>query len=112
MKLPSKVKFADEKVKKAFVELEHSTSEDKQLYLVLNDAFVDIEGNAFVGIQIPKKLIPKEYILKYGLDNCWKYNLPNAWRLLYSVAREEILVVSIIIEWQKHKKYGRKFGYN
>jgi len=71
----------------------------------------DLKGDAFCGIQIPKKQIPKEYIIKYAIDNCWKYNLPNAWRLLYSVGREKVTVVSIILEWDKHKKYERKFGY-
>ncbi|MBI4043585.1 MAG: hypothetical protein HY393_02135 [Candidatus Diapherotrites archaeon] len=96
---------------KAFEELHHSTTEDKQLFGFLERAFKDIEGNSFCGIQIPKKQIPKEYLQKYGVDNLWKYNLPNAWRLLYSVGREEVMVVSIILEWGKHKQYDRKFGY-
>ena len=111
MKLSSKIKFADDKIKKAFEELEHSTTEDKQLYKFLTQAFENLEENAFTGIQIPKKQIPKEYVKKYGIDNCWKYNLPNAWRLLYSVGREEVIVISLILEWHKHKKYDRIFKY-
>lgn len=111
MKLPSKIKFADEKVKKAFEELENSTTEDKNLYRFLKQAFENLEADAFSGIQIPKKQIPKAFLQKFGIDNCWKYNLPNAWRLLYSVGREEVTVVSIVLEWDKHKKYDRKFGY-
>ncbi len=111
MILPCKIRFADEKVKKAFEELKNSTTEDKQLFEFLERAFKDIEENAFCGIQIPKRLIPKEYLQKYGVDNLWKYNLPNAWRLLYSVGREEVTVVSIVLEWGKHKEYDRKFGY-
>lgn len=111
MILPCKIRFADEKVKKSFEELEHSTTEDRQIFTFLNQAFGNIKENAFCGIQIPKKQIPKEYLQKYGVDNLWKYNLPNAWRLLYSVGREEVTVVSIILEWGKHKEYDRKFGY-
>ncbi|MDO8538163.1 MAG: hypothetical protein Q7S21_04725 [archaeon] len=111
MILPSKIRFADEKIKKAFQELENSTTEDKQLFKFLNQAFKNIEENAFCRIQIPKKLIPKEFFKKYEIDNCWKYNLPNAWRLLYSVAREEVVVISIILEWGKHKHYERRLGY-
>ena len=111
MKLPSKIKFVDDKVRKAFEELEHSTTGDRQLYKFLAQAFENLEENAFTGIQIPKKQIPKEYIQKYGIDNCWKYNLPNAWRLLYSVGREEVIVLSIVLEWLDHKNYDRKFGY-
>ena len=111
MILPCKIRFADEKVRKAFEELQHSTTEGKQLFEFLERAFKDIEENAFCGIQIPKRLIPKEYLQKYGVDNLWKYNLPNAWRLLYSVGREEVTVVGIVLEWGKHKEYNRKFGY-
>lgn len=111
MILPCKIRFADEKVRKAFEELQQSTTEDKRLFEFLERAFKDIKENAFCGIQIPKRLIPKEYLQKYGIDNLWKYNLPNAWRLLYSVGREEVTVVSIVLEWGKHKEYERKFGY-
>ncbi len=108
MKLSSKIKFANEKVKEAFENLK--SSEDK-LYKWLTRAFKDIEENAFCGIQIPKRLIPKLYLKQYNIKNLWKYNLPGAWRLLYSIENQEILVVSIILEWMDHKNYERKFKY-
>ena len=106
-----KVVFADKKLKVAFEKLKDCKTEDKKLFKWLNRAFDDIAENAFCGIQIQKKQIPKKYIDKYDLDNMWKYNLPNAWRLLYSVARDEIIIISIILEWLPHKEYERKFDY-
>lgn len=53
--------FADEKIKEAFEKLKESKTEDRRLYDFLVRAFEDIEKDAFCGIQIPKKLIPKEY---------------------------------------------------
>lgn len=111
MKLPSKVKFVNEKLQKAFENLKESKLEDKNLYGWLERAFKDIEENTFCGIQIPKKLIPKEYKQKYNLENLWKYNLPNAWRLLYSIEDNKIIVVSIILEWMNHKDYEKRFKY-
>ena len=111
MILPSKIKFADEKLKNAYEELGRGRAEDKQLFGFLNRAFSDVEANAFCGIPVPKELIPKEYKRKYKIDNLWKYNLPNAWRLLYSVERQDVIVVSIVLEWLKHASYSRKFGY-
>ena len=111
MEKPSKVHFADDDVRKAFEALENSTTEDKRLYEWLVKAFQDIEKNAFCGIQIPKKLIPKEYIKKYGAKNLWKYNLSNAWRLLYSIEGGDFKVISIILEWLDHKNYERRFKY-
>jgi len=109
--MKSKVVFADETVKEAFDRLQDSRTEDQNLYRWLNRAFDDLSENAFCGIQIPKKLIPKTYLKKYSIDNLWKYNLPNAWRLIYSVARDEVIVISIILEWLPHKEYERRFNY-
>lgn len=110
MKLPSKIIFAEKKLKKAFEKLKDGKTEDAELYDFLVRAFKDIEENAFCGVRISKKLIPKDY-KKQGVDNLWKYNLPNAWRLIYSVGKHEVIVVSIVLEWMTHKEYDRKFGY-
>lgn len=111
MRLPSRVKFADEKVKRAYHSLEKGDAAERELFKRLNRAFGDLEENAFCGTQIPKRLIPKTYLKKYGVDNLWKYDLPKGWRLLYSVRRDEIIVVSIILEWLPHKEYERRFKY-
>ena len=109
--MKSKIKFADEKVQKNFNELKNSKTEDKRLYKWLFNAFEDLEENAFNGIRIQKKLMPKVYIKKYGIDNLWKYDLPKGWRLIYSVANGEIKILSIILEWMSHKEYERRFKY-
>ncbi len=111
MKLPSKVKFIDEKTKKAFEELSTGNIDERKIYQWLIRAFKDLEENAFSGIQIPKRLIPQEYIKNYDIHNLWKYNLPDAWRLLYSVENQEILVVTIVLDWMDHKSYEKKFNY-
>jgi len=111
MEKPSEVQFVDEHLKKAYEELKSGKTEDKHLYGALSEAFNAIQKNAFCGIQIPKKLIPHIYIKKYGIRNLWKYNLPNAWRLLYSIEGAEIKIISIILEWMDHKNYERRFKY-
>lgn len=106
-----RVVFADEKVKKSFDKLNNTKTEDRELYERLNQAFDAVSENAFCGIQIPKKLIPKEYIKKYQIDNLWKLNLSKSWRLLYSIARDEIIIIAIILEWLPHKEYEKRFKY-
>ena len=106
--MKSKVQFANEKIKNAFDKLK---DEDSKMHGFISRAFEDIENNTFCGIQIPKKLIPKEYLKKYNVKNLWKYNLPDAWRLIYSVEGKNLLVFSIILEWMDHKTYERRFGY-
>ena len=104
-------KFADEAIRKAFEQLKEGKGEERRLYDWLVRAFNDVEQNAFCGIQIPKRLIPKEYLQKYDVKNVWKYNLPNAWRLIYSIEHQEIIVVSIVLEWMDHKEYEHRFNY-
>jgi hypothetical protein len=106
-----RVVFADDKVKKLYEELKDTNSEEKELFDWLNNAFDRISENAFCGIQISKRLIPNEYIKTYQIDNLWKYNLPRSWRLLYSVARDDVVIISIVLEWMPHKTYERIFKY-
>lgn len=111
-KIKSEIIFANEKILSSLENLKNSKTEDKKLYEFLIRAFEDLENNAFCGIQISKKLIPKEYHKKYGqLNNLWKYNLPNAWRLIYTIKNDEVMVLSIILEWMTHKEYEKRFKY-
>ena len=111
IKMKSIIKYAEEKVKLSFMELKNSKTEDKKLYKWIDRAMDDLEENAFCGVQIQKRLIPKVYIEKYKIDNLWKYDLPKGWRLIYSVANGEIKILSIILEWMSHKDYERRFKY-
>lgn len=107
MRLSSAVRFKDERLQEAFYKLEKGDKSKRELFKIINQAMDNIEEDAFCGIQIPKKLIPKEYNVK----NLWKYDLPKGWRLLYSIVDEEIIVVSVILEWCDHKSYERRFKY-
>lgn len=109
--MKSEIKFAEEKLKESFNRLKESKTEDKKLYEWINRALDDLEENAFCGVQIAKRLIPKSYIQKYGIGNLWKYDMPRGWRLLYSVANNEINVLSIILEWVDHKEYEKRMKY-
>lgn len=81
------------------------------LYKFLDRATDDLKKDPECGIKIPKRLIPKVYIQKYGIDNLWKYNLPNAWRLIYSISGNEVEIMTILLEWFPHDEYERRFHY-
>ena len=105
---PSKVKFISDELEKDF----NSLKDDDFIKKAIIRAIQDLKENAFCGIQIPKKLFPKEYVQKYGIKNLWKYDLPKGWRLLYTVTAEnEVELISAILEWFNHKDYKRRFGY-
>ena len=105
------VAFADERVKEAYDKLAGGKTEDKNLHDFLNRAFDDLKQNPFVGIKIPKNVWPQEYVQKYAINNLWKYDLPNGWRLVYTIRGVEVEIVSIVLEWFDHKDYERRFRY-
>ena len=103
----SKVVFISDELEKNF----NLLREDDFIKKSIIRAIHDLKENAFCGIQIPKRLIPKEYVVKYNAKNLWKYDLPKGWRLLYTVQGNNVNIVSIIIEWMDHKNYERRFKY-
>jgi hypothetical protein len=65
-----------------------------------------------VGESIRKGLIPKALIRRYAVDNLWRLELPDAWRVLYTIAAKpgrgpEVFILRILT----HKEYDRLFGY-
>ncbi|MBU0761056.1 MAG: hypothetical protein KJ600_06100 [Nanoarchaeota archaeon] len=103
-----KVVFFDEDLEKAFENL----SEADPLKKALKKAVKDIGTNVFCGRNVKKKLIPKEFIQKYSINNLWIYNLPSAWRLLYAITpSEEAKIIAAILDWMSHKDYERLFRF-
>jgi Txe/YoeB family toxin of Txe-Axe toxin-antitoxin module len=76
------VGFIDQKARE---EYEKAREENPQLFKFLERATDDLKENPFCGIKIPRKLWPEYYIKKYSIDNLWKYDMPNAYRLIYTI---------------------------
>lgn len=83
------------------------------LFYGLNKKLEIIKNNPHYGNPIAKKLIPKEYKLKYGINNLFRVELPSYWRVLYTLtnknSKEEIII--FIIDIIDHKIYNKKFKY-
>jgi Txe/YoeB family toxin of Txe-Axe toxin-antitoxin module len=103
-----KINFVDLKLKEVFEDLKNK---DERLYREIEKALHEICKNAFCGRNVKKKLIPKELIQKYNINNLWIYNLRKDWRLLYSIGRDEIEVLAIVLDWMNHKDYERLFKF-
>jgi hypothetical protein len=72
-----------------------------------------IKRNRNYGQVIPRNLIPREYQLKYDVTTVFRVELPDFWRMLYTVKKEsnEIEVLGFILDIVNHKKYNKIFGY-
>ena len=85
--------------------------EARYLLKIIDKGVTKLKLNREAGKRIPKRLIPREYVTKYGVTNLWKLNLDRYWRMIYTIVGDEIQLVTIVIEILNHKKYDRKFGY-
>ncbi len=103
-----KVVFIDDNLEKSFNELSNKDSLKK----ALKKAIINIQENIFCGRNVKKKLIQKTLMKKYRINNLWIYNLPSAWRLLYSITpSKEIQIIAAILDWMNHKDYERLFKF-
>lgn len=108
MTTPSKVKFIDDELEKAF----NSLSDEDPIKKAIIRAIQNIKEDYQAGEYIPKNKVPESYLRKYGINNVRIYDLPFAWRLTYTVTgSSEIGILSIILDWMNHKDYERLFKF-
>lgn len=72
-----------------------------------------IKINPHYGNPIAKDKIPTEYKVKYGITNLFRIELPNFWRMLYTLTEGEtkIEIIAFVLDIIDHKDYNKKFGY-
>lgn len=72
-----------------------------------------IKANFHYGNPIAENLIPAEYKVKYGVTNLFRVELPNFWRMLYTLTNgeTEIEIIAFVLDIIDHHVYDKKFGY-
>ncbi len=95
---PIYVSFCEKKIENSYESLKQGKFQDKQLYKFIERAIKDLKQNPACSIKIPKKLWPKDYLQKYQITNLWKYDLPDGWRLIYTIKADDVIVLNIILE--------------
>jgi hypothetical protein len=86
---------------------------DGMILNALNKKIELIKTNIHYGEPIAKDLIPKEYKTRYGVTNLFRVELPQFWRMVYTLTdgESEIEIIAFVIDVYDHKKYNKKFGY-
>ena len=105
-----RVGFTDEKTKRAFEKLKDAENPEKDLYRFIDRALNDLKKDPFCGTHLSRRMLPKDYKQK-GAVNLWKYDLPNAWRILYHIQASNVYVDAIVLDWFDHKDYEKKLKY-
>jgi len=68
----------------------------------------DIRRNCRVGEVVKKdSIILKNYKKKYGIKNLRVYDLPLAYRLIYTITASNVEIISVLLIWTSHKKYDK-----
>lgn len=65
--------------------------------------------DALHGEVVPRSKIPQVLIRRHGIDNLYVEDLPDFWRLLYTLTRLDGERLVVIIEVVDHKAYSRWF---
>lgn len=65
-----------------------------------------------VGESIQKERIPRYYRRKYNVNNLYRFEHPEGYRSIYTLAKfNELGVCPFILEILSHPEYDRRFGY-
>ncbi|MDD3159583.1 MAG: hypothetical protein PHQ98_01280 [Candidatus ainarchaeum sp.] len=96
-----------------------SSSIHQTLLKSIESKFELLKTNYDYGIQIPKKNFPKKYIELFNITNLWKIDLPNYWRMIYTLNQQqrdqtEIEIITIyldVLDIIDHNKYNKIFRY-
>ena len=91
-----------------------STSKTERTILnAINKKVELIKANPHYGHPISKKLIPQEYKDKFGITNLFRVELPNFWRMIYTLTdgETEIEIIAFVLDVIDHSTYDKKFGY-
>lgn len=69
-----------------------------------------LKTNPFYGDSIPKELIPKDF-KDFEIDNLYRAELSNYWRMLYTIKTNRIEIFVFILTITDHPTYNKMFGY-
>lgn len=94
-------------------EVAPSSKIERSIFNAINKKIELMKTNIHYGDSIAKNLIPEEYKSKYGVTNLFRVELPNFWRMLYTLTNgnSEIEIIAFILDVIDHKDHDKKFGY-
>lgn len=102
-----------ENVYKQLNEAAPNSKIDRSILNAINKKVELLKVNIHYGEPIAKRLIPDDYKIKYEAANLFRIELPNFWRMLYTLTdgESQIEIVAFVLDLIDHKEYDKKFGY-
>ena len=90
---------------------EKGEGEAEYLLKLIDKGIAKLAENYECGQKIQKRLWPKYYMDKYGINDLWRLKLDNYWRIIYTIIGDQVRIIAVILEVLDHKKYNKRFGY-
>ncbi|PIN85952.1 hypothetical protein COV19_07080 [Candidatus Woesearchaeota archaeon CG10_big_fil_rev_8_21_14_0_10_44_13] len=90
-----------------------TTKLDRMLLDAINQKIRLVKIDIHYGDPISKPLTPVEYKLNYNINNLFRIELPDFWRMLYTLTsgKDENELIVFILDIIDHKTYDKKFSY-
>ena len=89
--------------------VENST--EIKLLNAIKDMSEILKKNPFYGENAKKELIPKYYKNKYDASNIFIADLPEYWRLVYTLESDEVEIIAFVLDIFDHDKYNKRFKF-
>lgn len=103
--------FMKGQAKESYLSLKSRTDKEAQsLFNSINRVTEILKTNPQYGNPISKRLIP-DSLLKEGIQNLYRVELSNYWRLLYTIEGTKIEILVFVLKILDHKEYNKLFGY-
>ena len=97
--------------KDAYIELKKRNDKEAKTLLNSIERIKNIlKENPQYGDPIRKELIPLT-LRKLGIQNLYRVELSNYWRMLYTIEGNRIEILLFILNIVDHKEYNKLFGY-
>jgi hypothetical protein len=97
--------------KESFIELKKRDDKEAQSLIRSIERIIGIlKQNPQYGDPIRKELIP-EFFKKIGIQNLYRAELSNFWRMLYTIEGNKVEIFCFVLSIMDHPTYDRLFGY-
>jgi len=103
--------FMKGQAKESYLLLKSRTDKEAQSLLNSIERVTKIlKNNPQFGDPIQKRLIPNS-LTKEGIQNLYRIELSNFWRMLYTIEGTQIEILVFVLKIMHHKEYNKLFSY-
>ncbi len=97
--------------REAYLELKNRGDKEAETMLRSIHRTIDVlKEHPQFGDPIKKQLIPQKF-LEMGIQNLYRAELSNYWRMLYTLEGTQIEIFCFVLSIMDHKEYDQLFGY-